>query len=102
VRVKNDRETGETLTVPVVTIDQLWNERNQPMISFCKIDVEGAELLVLKGAERVLRACRPALLLEADRGPILESLASWLAERGYRCSHRAGFAPWNHLFVSGD
>jgi FkbM family methyltransferase len=101
VRVKHDRGTGTTLAVPAVTIDQVWEERNRPTISFCKIDVEGAELLVLKGAEDVLRACRPALLLEADPGPLLDSLVSWLGERGYKRSPQSGFVPWNHLFVWG-
>src|SRR4029079_9829718 len=77
VRVKQDRSTGESLTVPVVTIDQLWEERKRPAISFCKIDVEGAELQVLRGAEQVLRACRPALILEADPDQSLEALGVW-------------------------
>jgi FkbM family methyltransferase len=101
VRVKNDRGTGTTVTVPAVTIDQLWEERNRPTISFCKIDVEGAELLVLKGAEEVIRQCRPTLLLEADEGPFLDTLVQWLVERGYKRLDPAGFVPWNHLFAWG-
>lgn len=36
-------------------------------VDFIKIDVEGAELLVLRGAERVLTASRPMLLFECSR-----------------------------------
>jgi FkbM family methyltransferase len=102
VLVKKDRGTGETLTVPVVTIDQVWEERQRPTISFCKIDVEGAELLVLKGAEAVVRACRPALLVETDFGPQLDALVSWVGAHGYKELHPPGFKPWNHLFVRGE
>ena len=37
-------------------------------IDFIKIDVEGAELLTLKGAERILQACKPLLLFEHGMG----------------------------------
>ena len=52
-----------------------------------KVDVEGAELEVLRGAEKTLARCRPLLLLEADRdcaeaaGGGLEALMGWLAAR---------------------
>jgi FkbM family methyltransferase len=101
VGVKKDRGTGETLTVPVVTIDQVWEERNRP-ISFCKIDVEGAELLVLKGAEHVVRACRPALLVETDFEPQLDAMVSLGRRAGYKQLHPPGFKPWNHLFVCDE
>lgn len=38
-----------------------------PNIGFIKIDVEGHELSVLKGAEGILRAQAPAVLLESER-----------------------------------
>jgi FkbM family methyltransferase len=99
VQVKQNRATGETLAVPVLTLDEVWEERHRPMISFCKVDVEGAELAVLKGAETMLRTCRPTLLLEGDAGPELDALIAWLASRGYRELRPTGFLPWNHLFV---
>jgi FkbM family methyltransferase len=34
-------------------------------VSFLKVDVEGAELFVLRGAERILRESRPVILFEA-------------------------------------
>jgi len=99
VSVKQGRATGRTLSVRVVTLDEIWRERRRPAVSFCKIDVEGAELLVLEGAKEMLAACGPALLLEADEGPQLDALSSWLAAHQYRERQAAGFMPWNHLFV---
>lgn len=55
---------GRSVRVQVSTIDAEWMALAQPDVSVIKIDVEGAEGLVLGGAERVLRACRPALVLE--------------------------------------
>ncbi len=37
-------------------------------VDFIKIDVEGGELQVLRGAERILRRCRPYLVFEHYRG----------------------------------
>jgi FkbM family methyltransferase len=47
--------------VPVVALDEL--ELPHP-VRFIKMDVEGAEPLVLKGAERLLRCDRPVILSE--------------------------------------
>ena len=98
--VKQGRAIGQHLSVRVTSLDEVWNGRQRPGVSFCKIDVEGAELSVLAGAEEMLATCRPALLLEADPGPELETLASWLKPRRYREQRSADFSPWNHLFVS--
>lgn len=101
VDVKQQRATGETIRVRAVRVDDLWEERGRPRVSFCKIDVEGGELPALQGAERLLADCRPMLLLEADPGPQLDALTAWLEPRGYRERHEPGFLPWNHLFVAG-
>jgi FkbM family methyltransferase len=39
-----------------------------PRVDFMKIDCEGYELRVLKGAEATLRRCRPALIVEQKPG----------------------------------
>jgi FkbM family methyltransferase len=99
-RVKGGRANNRCLRVRVVTLDELWQEAGRPKVSVCKIDVEGAELAVLDGAAALLDACRPALLLEADEGPQLDSVTTALAPLGYRRDTSSGFAPWNHLFLS--
>jgi FkbM family methyltransferase len=52
------------LRVPTLTLDSLLAEFPPP--TFIEIDVEGAEIGVLKGAMRVLNEARPILYLETD------------------------------------
>jgi FkbM family methyltransferase len=55
-------------------------------IGFIKIDVEGHELAVLKGAEQTLRRYKPALLVEADtrqRPDAVASVVAFLESLGY-------------------
>lgn len=62
-------------TIRVVTLDSLGLAP-----SVVKIDVEGHELEVLKGAEQTLIAHRPAVIVEHHSGPIDEVFAQF----GYR------------------
>src|SRR5262249_19036698 len=56
---RNDLHPGDhwirlgsgAITVPAVTIDDLVADAGAPRVSLVKIDVQGAELLVLKGAK---------------------------------------------------
>lgn len=45
--------------VPVVTLDGLVEALGVPRVDFVKLDVEGAERLVLLGAANTVRRCRP-------------------------------------------
>jgi FkbM family methyltransferase len=55
-------------TVPVQTLDEILRAHPAERISFIKIDVEGDELKVLRGARRTLQALQPgaAVLVEVD------------------------------------
>ena len=55
-------DTVETIRVPLRTLDS-YNLSN---IGFIKIDVEGHELDVLRGAEVTLRRDQPNLLIEIE------------------------------------
>jgi Methyltransferase FkbM domain len=59
--------------IPRYTIDALLGEcaLRRPMLIKC--DIEGAELLMLKGAERLLRKSRPDLLLSVHRPDMLSA-----------------------------
>lgn len=63
------RDTGRgsgagTVEVEISTLDAEWRALGCPQVSVIKIDVEGAETMVLGGAAELIRACQPAILLE--------------------------------------
>lgn len=70
-------------------LDDLMEQDKLPAPDFMKIDVEGAELFVLKGAENTLRKYKPALLLEFNKetseaaGYTQEDLLNFLQPLGY-------------------
>ena len=74
--------------VPAVTIDDLVAEAGARSISLVKIDVQGAEMLVLEGAKRTLGEMRPALFVEVDD----RNLADFGLIRSR--AHRAPGAGW--------
>lgn len=86
--------------VPVTTVDLAWIAAGRPPVSAFKIDVEGGELDVLRGATELLAQQRPAILLEAWGPAQLDPIDALLARVGYRRSQPAGFEPRNHLFLA--
>jgi len=93
--ITKHRATG-TRIVTCRGLDSLWAEFGRPRVALVKVDVEGAELLVLDGAAELLRTCRPVLLVEADPGDAAAAVAAHLAD--YAETTPAGFSPVNHLF----
>lgn len=79
----DDAEGRPSETVEVVTLDESLGGTEQ--VAIVKIDVEGAEEDVLRGAHELLSRDRPALIIEAnDRAAI----AAVLEPLGYRsCSY---------------
>jgi FkbM family methyltransferase len=72
-----DADVSREIELPVTTLDDWMSKRpdlsQKP--SFIKIDVEGAELQVLKGARRYVERLRPPIICEIankpdNRGPI--------------------------------
>jgi FkbM family methyltransferase len=59
-------ETIETLRVRVERLDHLLPDPQR--VDFIKIDVEGAVLQVLRGAERILRTQHPYVIFEHGKG----------------------------------
>jgi hypothetical protein len=75
------------MPVDVVTLDSLPLDKP---VSFIKIDVEGGELDVLKGAEKLLLKQHPALFIEtqpsafAAAGITEEDFFNYLRQLGYK------------------
>jgi len=80
---------GQGISVPVTTIDALVEAHNWQTVSFIKIDVQGAESLVLAGAEETLNRFRPVLMIEVGNdylkqyGSSTQALLTFLFDRGY-------------------
>ncbi len=56
--------------VSAVTIDDVLRERGRPNVSLMKIDVQGAEERVLRGALETLQKLRPAVFMEVDEAAL--------------------------------
>lgn len=82
-------ETGEIVRLPMRLLDKVLEDAGVVLgdIDALVVDVQGAELLVLKGAERLLKTLR---LLETEvsqipiyeGGVLLSELEPWLKARG--------------------
>lgn len=92
---------GQTTRVASISLDTAWTRVGRPSVSVIKIDVEGAELEVLKGAAQVLDTCRPAALIEISDHSQLVEVKTLLSTYGYRFEQPPGFTRWNYLFISG-
>ncbi|SBW22322.1 FkbM family methyltransferase [Candidatus Protofrankia californiensis] len=93
--------------VPTVTLDLLLEHFAAPDI--LKIDVEGAEHLVLEGAERLLSDIRPTIVCEVAAENSV-AITAILAKHGYqifdasqttRTRRPVAIAPWATLAVPG-
>ena len=71
---------GKT-TVSVRRLDAVLD---YPSLRMIKIDVEGMEIEVLRGAERIIEKHKPSLYVENDRTQLSEALISLLFKLGYR------------------
>jgi hypothetical protein len=75
-------------TVPVITLDELWAEKQLDGPIVLKIDVQGAELDVLKGAVNVLTQCElvilETMLIDQYIGaPIFHDYIIFMKDRGF-------------------
>lgn len=82
-------ENGGLDTVRMMTIDSLGFDHG---VGFIKLDVEGAELLALRGAVQTIKANKPVIFLEAKKkmgerfGFKLEAPLKYLEGLGARCA----------------
>jgi FkbM family methyltransferase len=91
--------SGEVINVPAVTLDD-FVAAGEPPPQLLKIDVEGGEYEVLRGANTLFARERPLLIAEVHHQGAAEQITAWLTEHQYS-------AQWNipnekfprHLFA---
>jgi FkbM family methyltransferase len=89
---ESDKNKDAFIQVKVQILDKFLEAEPQRRVDLIKIDVEGAEHLVFRGAEKLLRRDKPVILSEIF-GPQLENVSKvdtltyvrFLEALGYRC-----------------
>src|SRR5207244_2913504 len=80
---------GEPVSVRVRPLDAFLDEAGASRVDLIKIDVEGAEMMVLRGAKQTLQRHRPAIIIELieelleSMGTSSDEVSRFLAELGY-------------------
>jgi FkbM family methyltransferase len=103
VSAVRDFGKGEHVEVPSVTLDDWCRDSHLERWDAMKLDAEGSELAVLRGAQTSLEKFRPTLIMEINAvlleqgGVSASGVADFLLERGY-CLFWLGFRrlePWD-------
>lgn len=71
-------------TDSAISIDSFLNQPNTTPPDVLKIDVEGAEMAVLRGAARTIEKYHPSILLEVHSSALEAECLSFLTELRYR------------------
>jgi hypothetical protein len=96
------RQSGKGRTpkpVPLTRLDRLLSQED---VRLLKIDVEGMESEVLRGARQMIERCRPVVFFEVLQMDALTSSQRQLEALGYelRWLETAAFNPQNHNGVA--
>lgn len=87
--------------VTATTVDHFVAEKGLDRVDLIKMDVEGAEVRALAGAEKTLRRFRPVMMVELDPGKLKllgetpQHLVRRIGDLGYRmfCAGPSGLQP---------
>ena len=72
------------LQVTAVVLDTLYRQQQIPAPNYMKIDIEGAELSVLKGAKTILEITHPIIFLATHRNDVHRDCIQLLQSFGYK------------------
>jgi len=88
--ITHNKNDSNTVKVPSITLDTYIENNHITEVSILKIDVEGAEMKVLHGAEKnIKRKTIKKILIELNNnnqffGTSNKDIAQWLEDKGYR------------------
>lgn len=88
-----DQNDKNSEVIQIITLDQYVLDKNISKIDLIKIDVEGFEFNVLKGAENTISKYGPVLFIELDDVNLKQQKASakmlvkFLADKGYKITN---------------
>lgn len=102
VNIDNDGDffTKAIITVPIDTLDNIIKELNVKEIDFVKIDVEGGELEVLKGAVNVLNRIKFLAIAAYHNKADNILITEFLKTRNFKVrSDGKEVYAWNHKFL---
>jgi FkbM family methyltransferase len=87
-----ERQTGSSAQISVTTrsLDTVVQLLKLSRLNLIKIDVEGAEALVLAGASEAITRFQPALVIDLHTPEQDLAVARWLTQRGYRLQRLVG------------
>jgi FkbM family methyltransferase len=97
---------GNTIQVRTITLDSWWEKNRKPSIAAIKIDAEGSEFWILKGAQALIEKERPLILMEFypphfANYPFSElDVLHWFAQNGYQVfsvDHNQEITPDNFM-----
>jgi FkbM family methyltransferase len=96
--VDDYRDADSSMVVPGTTLDDLWESCGEPDVSFVKVDTEGGELSVLRGAPKLLSTGRPVILVEAKGDARVRELDRWLGRFDYVRTSASRLSPGNFVY----
>lgn len=92
-------KSDDSVYVPTVALDEIAAKMNL-LPDVMKIDVEGAEMDVFRGAERVLREAKPTIFLSTHSPELRAACLEFLRSRGYTVKSMLPEGADSHEFVA--